>query len=67
MRAFVASEDGPDDATEDAADEEVVVQAALAILKTWLAEISPQSVGLLSVGYWHAQWRGGSTPRSGML
>jgi hypothetical protein len=63
VRAFVASEDGPD----DSADEEVVVQAALAILKTWLAEISPQSVGLLSVGYWHAQRRGGSTPRSGML
>jgi hypothetical protein len=37
---------GPD----DAADEEVAVQASLTTLKAWLAEVSPESVGLLSVG-----------------
>jgi hypothetical protein len=46
VTAFVASEHDPD----DAADEAAAVQAALTTLKTWLAAVSPQSVGLLSVG-----------------
>jgi hypothetical protein len=46
VSAFVAAEHGPD----DAADEAVAVQAAVTILKTWLAEVSPRSIGLLSVG-----------------
>ena len=46
VTAFVASERGPDGASEEA----VMVQAALATLKAWLAEVSPGSVGLLSVG-----------------
>ena len=46
VTAFVASEHGPDGAEEEA----VAVQAALTTLKAWLAEISPGSVGLLSVG-----------------
>ena len=46
VTAFVASEHGPDGAEEEAA----AVQAALTILKAWLAEISPGSVGLLSIG-----------------
>jgi hypothetical protein len=46
VTAFVASEDGPDSAVEEAA----AVQAALTALKAWLAELSPGSVGLLSIG-----------------
>jgi hypothetical protein len=46
VAAFVASEHGPDDAAEGA----VAVQAALATLKAWFAEVSSASVGLLSVG-----------------
>ena len=46
VTAFVASEHGPDGAAEEA----VAVQAALTTLKAWLAEVSPGSVGLLSVG-----------------
>jgi hypothetical protein len=46
MTAFVASEHGPDGTEEEAA----AVHAALATLKAWLAEVSPGSVGLLSVG-----------------
>jgi hypothetical protein len=46
VTAFVASEDGPDSAAEEAA----AVQAALTALKAWLAELSPGSVGLLSIG-----------------
>ena len=46
LTAFVASERGPDGATEEAA----AVQAALSTLKAWLAEVSPESTGLLSVG-----------------
>jgi len=45
-----AGEHGPDDAAEEAAEEAAAVQAALITLKTWLAEVSPESVGLLSVG-----------------
>ncbi len=46
VAAFVASEHGPDDAAEEA----VAVQAGLATLKAWLAEVSSTSVELLSVG-----------------
>jgi hypothetical protein len=46
VRAFVASEHGPD----GAAEEVVAVQAALTTLKTWLAQVSPGSIGLLSIG-----------------
>jgi hypothetical protein len=46
VTAFVASEHGPDGTEEEAA----AVHAALATLKAWLAEVSPGSVGLLSVG-----------------
>ena len=46
VRAFVASEHGPDGAEEEA----VAVQAALTTLKAWLTEISPGSVELLSIG-----------------
>ena len=46
VTAFVVSEHGPDGATEEA----VAVQAALTTLKAWLAEVTPGSVGLLSVG-----------------
>ena len=46
VTAFVASERGPDSTAEEA----TAVQAALATLKAWLAEVSPGSVGLLSVG-----------------
>lgn len=46
VTAFVANEHGPDDAMEEAA----AVGAALTTLKAWLAEVSPGSVGLLSVG-----------------
>jgi hypothetical protein len=46
VTAFVASEHGPDGAEEQA----MAVQATLTTLKAWLAEISPGSVGLLSVG-----------------
>jgi len=46
VSAFVASEHGPEGAAEEAA----AVQAALITLKTWLAEVTPESVGLLSVG-----------------
>jgi len=46
LTAFVASERGPD----GAADEAVAVQAALSTLKAWLAEVSPESTGLLSIG-----------------
>jgi hypothetical protein len=46
VTAFVASEDGPDSAAEEAA----AVQAALTALKAWLAQLSPGSVGLLSIG-----------------
>ena len=46
VTAFVASEHGPDGAEQEA----MAVQAALTTLKAWLAEISPGSVGLLSVG-----------------
>jgi transposase InsO family protein len=44
--AGAAHEHGPDDAMEEAA----AVGAALTTLKAWLAEVSPGSVGLLSVG-----------------
>jgi hypothetical protein len=43
VAAFVVSEHGPDDAAEGA----VAVQAALATLKAWLAEVSSASVGLI--------------------
>jgi hypothetical protein len=46
VTAFVASEHGPDGTEEEAA----AVHAALTTLKAWLAEVSPGSVGLLSVG-----------------
>jgi len=46
VTAFIASEHS----TDDAAEEAVAVQAALTTLKAWLAEVSPGSVGLLSVG-----------------
>jgi hypothetical protein len=46
VTAFVANEHGPDDAMEEAA----AVGAALTTLKAWLPEVSPGSVGLLSVG-----------------
>ncbi len=46
VREFVASEHGPEGTEEEAA----AVQAALTTLKAWLAEISPRSMGLLSVG-----------------
>jgi hypothetical protein len=46
VTAFVASEHGPDGAEEEA----IAVQAARTTLKAWLAEVSPGSVGLLSVG-----------------
>jgi hypothetical protein len=46
VMAFVASEHGPDSAAEEAA----AVQAALTTLKAWLAHLSPESVGLLSIG-----------------
>jgi hypothetical protein len=46
VTAFVASERGPDGAEEEG----MAVQAALTTLKAWLAEVSPGSVGLLSVG-----------------
>ena len=46
VTAFVASEHGVDGAAEEAE----AVQAALTILKTWLAEVSIGSVGLLSIG-----------------
>jgi len=46
VTAFVASEHGPDGAEEEA----TAAQAALITLKAWRAEVSPGSVGLLSVG-----------------
>ena len=46
VTAFAASEHGPDGAAEEAE----AVQAALTILKAWLAQVSPGSVGLLSIG-----------------
>ena len=46
VTAFVASEHGPD----GAAEESDAVQAALTILKAWLAKESIGSVGLLSIG-----------------
>ena len=46
VTAFVAGEHG----AHEAAAEAVAVQAALAALKTWLAAVSPGSVGLLHVG-----------------
>jgi hypothetical protein len=46
VTAFVTNEHGKDGAAEEA----VAVQAALTALKTWLAEVSPGSIGLLSVG-----------------
>jgi hypothetical protein len=46
VTAFVASEYGPDGTEEEAA----AVPAALTTLKAWLAEVSPGSIGLLSVG-----------------
>jgi hypothetical protein len=46
VTAFIASERRTDGAGEEAA----AVQAALATLKAWLAQVSPGSVGLLSVG-----------------
>ena len=46
MKTFFSSEHGPDNVAEGAA----AVQAALTILKTWLAEVSPGSVRLMSVG-----------------
>jgi hypothetical protein len=46
VTAFVASEDGPDSAAEEAA----AVQAVLTALMAWLAELSPGSVGRLSIG-----------------
>jgi hypothetical protein len=49
VTAFIASEHGPDD-SDGTAEKAVAVQAALATLKAWLAEVSPRSVGLLSVG-----------------
>src|SRR5580704_8449036 len=46
VTAFIISEHGPD----EAAQETVAVQAALTTLKGWLDELSPGSVGLLSIG-----------------
>jgi hypothetical protein len=46
VTVFVTGEHGPDGAAEEA----VAVQAALTTLKVWLADVSPGSVGLLSVG-----------------
>ena len=46
VKTFLSSEHGPDNVAEGAE----AVQAALTILKTWLAEVSPGSVGLMSVG-----------------
>jgi hypothetical protein len=46
VTGFLASEHGPDGVAEQAS----AVQAVLTTLKVWLAEISPGSVGLLSVG-----------------
>ena len=46
LTAFAASEHGPIGAAEEAE----AVQAALTILKGWLAQVSPGSVGLLSIG-----------------
>jgi hypothetical protein len=46
VTAFVASGHGPDGVEEEA----MAVQAALTTLKVWLAEVSPGSVGLLSLG-----------------
>ena len=46
LTAFVANEHGQDGAAEEA----VMVKAALTTLKAWLADVSPGSVGLLSVG-----------------
>jgi hypothetical protein len=46
VTTFIESEHG----TDGAAEEAVAVQAALTTLKAWLAEVSPGSVGLLSVG-----------------
>ena len=46
VTTFIESEHG----TDGEAEEAVAVQAALTTLKAWLAEVSPGSVGLLSVG-----------------
>ena len=46
VTAFAASEHGPDGAAEEAE----AMQAALTILKAWLAQVSIGSVGLLSIG-----------------
>jgi hypothetical protein len=46
VTAFVASEHGPGDAVDGAG----AVQAALTTLKAWLAEVSSESIGILSVG-----------------
>jgi hypothetical protein len=46
VTAFIVSEHGPDEAAQEA----VAVQAALTTLKGWLAELSPGSIGLLSIG-----------------
>jgi hypothetical protein len=46
VTAYIASERRPDSASEEA----VTVQAALTTLKAWLAQVSPGSVGLLSIG-----------------
>jgi hypothetical protein len=43
---FITSEHGPDDAAEGA----VAVQAAMAVLKAWLKQVSPGVTGLFSVG-----------------
>jgi hypothetical protein len=46
VTAFVAAEHGPDGAAVEA----TAMQAALSALKAWLAQVSPGSVGLLSIG-----------------
>jgi hypothetical protein len=44
--AFITSDRGPKEATEEAA----AAQAAATALKAWLAQVSPDVTGLLSVG-----------------
>ena len=46
LTAFVVEEHGPDGADE----ETVAVQSALTMLKSWLHEVAPGTVGLHSVG-----------------
>jgi hypothetical protein len=46
VAAFVESEHGAGDTAQEA----LAVQSALTTLKAWIAEVSPGSVGLLSIG-----------------